>query len=60
MTFELGETGYTVDHLAVSAGGSLFFGTTAELPPSATSGLKLHVYGETFDFSGASYSGSPL
>ena len=61
-TFSLGES-YTIGFLAVGIAGEanagrLAFGTTADLPATATSGLRLHVCGVTFHFGDGPDTGS--
>ena len=63
-TFSFGGTGYTIDFLAVGAPGSgpipgtLEFSVTAHLPTASTSGLQLHVCGDTFHFGDGPDSGT--
>ena len=63
-TFSFGGTGYTIDFLAVGAPGSgprpgaLEFSVTAHLPTASTSGLQLHVCGDTFHFGDGPDSGN--
>ena len=58
-TFTHSSAEYTIDSLSVGIGGKLVFSTTGDLPTTSTSGLKLHVCGESFDFSAASYASTP-
>ncbi len=57
--FDLGGTDYAIGALNVGNDGDLDFSTTTDLPATATSALRLHVCGDSFDFSDATYSGSP-
>ena len=62
-TFSFGGTDYTIDQLIVGApgasiAGNLYFSTATDLPTSATSGVQLHVCGDTFHFGDGPDSGN--
>ena len=58
--FDIGSNRYTIRRFAEAEGGdgTLAFGLSADLTPAQRARLRLHVCGETYDFSDATLAGS--